>query len=187
MVDEVSKANAIISKLSTQIKELEEKSNLDALTKVYNRRALISYLADLCKNSTDKHQSYMLVIDIDDFKKINDEFGHIAGDKILIYIARMIKKTLRDGDKVFRFGGEEFIVILNRISEDESIAIANRFLTMVSDNKLIYKGNNIGVTISIGSTKLKIGDTPDSFIARADKALYRSKHTGKNKLSTEPI
>lgn len=187
MVDEVSKANAKISELSTQIKELEEKSNIDALTKVFNRRALITYLDELCKNATDKHQSFMLVIDIDDFKKINDEYGHIAGDKILIYISRMIKKTLRDGDNVFRFGGEEFIVMLNRINENESINIAKRFLTMVSENRLIYKGNNIGVTISIGSTQLKVGDTPDSFITRADKALYRSKHTGKNKLSTEPI
>jgi len=187
MVEEVAKANSIINELSTQIKELEEKSNLDALTKVYNRGALHTYLTELCTNATDKYETHLLVIDIDDFKKINDEFGHIAGDKILIYIARILKKTLRDGDKVFRFGGEEFIVVLNRINELECLAIANRLLTLVSNNQLIYKGNNIGVTISIGATKLKVGDTPDSFITRADKGLYRSKHTGKNKLSMEPI
>jgi diguanylate cyclase (GGDEF)-like protein len=186
MVDEVAKANSIISELSSQIKELEEKSNLDALTKVYNRGALHTYLTELCEDATDKYETHILVIDIDDFKKINDEFGHIAGDKILIYIARTLKKTLRDGDKVFRFGGEEFIVILNRTKEDECLSIAERLLHLVSDNKLIYKGHNIGVTVSIGATKLKVGDTPDPFFARADKALYRSKHTGKNKLSTEP-
>ncbi|QFR49487.1 GGDEF domain-containing protein [Sulfurimonas lithotrophica] len=187
MVDEVARANFIISELSTQIKDLEEKSNLDPLTKIYNRGALNKYLADMCENATDKYETHLLVIDIDDFKQINDEFGHIAGDKILIYISKILKRTLRDGDKVFRFGGEEFIVILNRIKDGECITIAKRLLRLVSENKLIYKGNNIGVTISIGATKLKVGDTPESFITRADKALYRSKHSGKNKISTEPI
>jgi len=187
MVDEVAKANSIISNLSIQIRDLEEKSSLDPLTKVYNRGALNTYLTDMCENANNKFETHLLVLDIDDFKQINDEFGHIAGDKILIYISRILKKTLRDGDKVFRFGGEEFVVVLNRLKEEQCITIANRLLKLVSENKLIYKGNNIGVTISIGGTKLKVGDTPDSFIARADKALYRSKQTGKNKLSTEPI
>ncbi|MCW8837414.1 MAG: GGDEF domain-containing protein [Thiovulaceae bacterium] len=187
MIDEVAKANFIISELSTQIKDLEEKSNLDPLTKIYNRGALNTYLNEMCENANEKYEAHLLIIDIDDFKQINDEFGHIAGDKILIYIAKILKKTLRDGDKVFRFGGEEFIVILNRIKDAQCMTISNRLLRLVSDNKLIYKGNNIGVTISIGATKLKVGDTPDSFITRADKALYKSKHSGKNKISTEPI
>ncbi|WP_373070146.1 GGDEF domain-containing protein [Sulfurimonas sp.] len=187
MVDEVSKANSIISQLSSQIKELEEKSNLDPLTKIYNRGALNTYLSEMCENANDRYETHLLAIDIDDFKAINDKYGHIAGDKILIYIARILKKTLRDGDKVFRFGGEEFIVVLNRIKENQCMDIAHRLLKLVSDNKLIYKGDNIGVTVSIGSTKLKVGDTPDAFITRADKALYRSKQSGKNKLSTEPI
>jgi diguanylate cyclase (GGDEF)-like protein len=186
MMDEVAKANSIITQLSTQIKDLEEKSNIDPLTKIYNRGALNTYLTEMCENANDKFETHLLAIDIDDFKSINDKFGHIAGDKILIYIARILKKTLRDGDKVFRFGGEEFIVILNRLSEKQCKTIANRLIKLISDNKLIYKGNNIGVTVSVGGTSLKVGDTPDSFINRADKALYKSKNSGKNKLSTEP-
>ena len=187
MVDEVSKANSIISQLSTQIKELEEKSNLDPLTKIYNRGALNTYLKEKCENVNENYQTHLLAIDIDDFKHINDSYGHIAGDKILIYIAKILKRTLREGDKVFRFGGEEFVVVLNRIKEDQCNDIANRLIRLISDNKLIYQGNNIGVTVSVGATKLAVGDTPDSFIARADKALYRSKQSGKNKLTTEPI
>ncbi len=187
MAEEVAKANIIISELSSQIKELEEKSNIDALTKVYNRGALLNYLTKICEEISEKANTHILVIDIDDFKQINDQFGHIAGDKILVYIARTLKKTLRDDDKIFRYGGEEFVVIFNRTTDDECLSIAERLLHLVSDNRLIYKGDNIGVTVSIGATKLKVGDTPDSFFARADKALYNSKHTGKNKLSTEPI
>jgi len=187
MIEEVSKANSIISQLSTQIKDLEEKSNLDPLTKIYNRGALNTYLEELCENVNENYETHLLAIDIDDFKAINDEFGHIAGDKILIYIARILKKTLRDGDKVFRFGGEEFIIVLNRIKEKQCRDVANRLIKLVHDNKLIYKGNNIGVTISVGATKLKVGDTPDAFVTRADKALYKSKQSGKNKLSMEPI
>ena len=186
MLEEVSKANSIISELSIQIKDLEEKSSLDPLTKIYNRGALDTYLIEMCDNANDKFETHLLAIDIDDFKQINDNFGHIAGDKILIYISKILKKTLRDGDKVFRFGGEEFIVVLNRIKNEQCIFISNRLLKLISDNKLIYKGSNIGVTVSIGATKLKVGDTPESFINRADKALYKSKQTGKNKLTTEP-
>jgi diguanylate cyclase (GGDEF)-like protein len=186
MTDEVAKANSVINQLSTQIKELEEKSNLDALTKIYNRGALNTYLKELCQNVNEKYETHLLAIDIDDFKSINDKYGHIAGDKILIYIARILKKTLRDGDKVFRFGGEEFIVVLNRLNVEQCKTIANRLIKLISDNKLIYKGNTIGVTVSAGGTSLKVGDSPDSFITRADKALYRSKQSGKNKLTTEP-
>lgn len=106
MVEEVSKANSIISQLSTQIKELEEKSNLDPLTKIYNRGALNTYLTEMCENANENYETHLLAIDIDDFKAINDEYGHIAGDKILIYIARILKKTLRDGDKVLDLAGK---------------------------------------------------------------------------------
>ena len=187
MIDEVARANSIISNLTSQIKDLEEKSNIDPLTKVFNRGALDSYIKELCDNVNKNYETHLLVIDIDDFKQINDKFGHIAGDKILIYISKILKRTLRDGDKVFRYGGEEFMVVLNRIQMEQCKIIANRLLKLIGENKLIYKGNTIGVTVSIGATQLKVGDTPDSFISRADKALYSSKHSGKNKLTMEPI
>jgi len=185
MFNEVKRANSIISELTEQVQTLEKKSNLDSLTKVYNRGALNNYLTDLCANATTNYDTHMLILDIDNFKNINDSFGHVAGDKILIFISNILKKTLRDGDKVFRFGGEEFIVILNRIDEEHSMKIGNRILKLISGNKLIYRGQNIGVTASIGATKFKLGDTQDTFIARADSALYKSKHNGKNQLTME--
>ena len=185
MIDEVTKANSIITQLSAQVKELETKSNLDSLTKVFNRGALNSYLSNLCSHNDIKYDVHLLILDIDDFKLINDKYGHIAGDKILIFIANILKKTLRDGDKVFRYGGEEFVIVLNRIEDKQCQIITNRMLKLISGNKLIYKGQNIGVTISIGTTKYVNSDTPDTLIHRADSALYTAKNNGKNQVAME--
>lgn len=185
MSQEVQKANSLISRLTRQVQELEESSNLDSLTKVFNRRALTSYLTTICDKGSIQNNLHLLILDIDDFKLINDTHGHIAGDKILIFIANMLRKTLRDGDKVFRYGGEEFIITLNRVTEAECQEIGNRILNLISSNQLIYKGIALNVTMSIGGTSYYDGDVPDKIIARADKALYRSKHSGKNQMNME--
>ena len=185
MTEEVQKANSIITQLNMQIKNLEEDSNLDGLTKVFNRRALDRYLQKITQKGNLQHELHLLILDIDDFKSINDTYGHVVGDKILIFIANLLRNTLRDGDKVFRYGGEEFVIILNRITAEKCEEIAERILHTISTNTLLYKGESVNVTISIGSTKYIDGDTPESLIDRADKALYNSKKQGKNQLSTE--
>ena len=183
MVDEVKKANNVILELSEKVKVLEQTSNLDPLTKVFNRRALISYLKGVCSDKKTPHILHVLMIDIDNFKIINDNYGHIAGDKILIFIANILKKTLREGDKIFRFGGEEFTVTINRNTDEQAESIAHRLLKLINSNNLIYMGEKISVTASIGMTKYLKDDTPDTLISRADKALYISKHSGKNMVS----
>lgn len=185
MMDEVKKANNIIAKLNSQIETLERDSNLDALTKVFNRRALSTHLSNVCTKKGIPYELHLVILDIDDFKIINDTYGHIAGDKILIFIANILKKTLRDGDKIFRYGGEEFILILNRIDAIHCRKILERLLELVSKNKLLYKGSSIDVTISIGSTVFVEDDTPDSLLERADKAMYAAKKAGKNTIRVE--
>jgi len=187
MMSEVQKANNTITQLSTQVKTLEKDTNLDPLTKIFNRRALTSYLNKICQNKKNNYESHLLILDVDDFKIINDKYGHIAGDKILIFIANILKKTIRDGDNVFRYGGEEFIVILNRLNKDQCKVITLRILEFIRKSKLIYKGESINVTMSIGSTMLSENDTPDTMIARADKALYRAKGKGKDQMQSEMI
>ena len=185
MYSEVEKANAIITDLSTQVNELERNSNIDSLTKVFNRRALTTYLERLCAKGNITYELHLLVLDIDDFKVINDTFGHIAGDKVLMFIANILRNTLRDGDKVFRFGGEEFIIILNRITPSVCLEVSNRILNLIRSNQLIYKGSTLNVTMSIGTTQYSNGDTPEDIIARADKALYKSKKNGKDQMNSE--
>ncbi len=185
MNEEVLKANAIIFQLLEQVKTLEKTSNMDALTKVLNRRALTTHLNKICTGEGIPYELHLLVLDIDNFKLVNDKYGHVAGDKILIYIANILKKTLRDGDKIFRYGGEEFVIILNRTDYKNCVLITERLLELIRSNTLIYMGENIQVTASIGTTQYRQTDKPDTIIARADKALYHAKSTGKNKMHSE--
>jgi len=180
MIDEIQKANYIIEKLSTQIESLERDSKIDSLTKVFNRRALTAHLENICSHMNIPYEFHVLILDVDDFKIINETYGHIAGDKILIFIANILKKTLRDGDKIFRYGGEEFVLILNRIDLTHCEKIATRILELISKNTLLFKGQSINVTVSIGSTVLTKSDTPESLLERANTALDTAKSDGKN-------
>ena len=185
MANEVKKANATIKHLNEQVVTLERNSNLDGLTKVYNRRALSTYLKEVCSKEKLPHDLHALILDIDDFKKINDTHGHLAGDKVLIFIANILRKTLRDGDRVFRYGGEEFVIILNRLDNMQCKNITNRIIGLIRNNKLVYKGVGMSVTMSIGATKFIQGDTPDTLISRADKALYKAKENGKDQVFSD--
>jgi diguanylate cyclase (GGDEF)-like protein len=187
MMQEVKRANRIITQLTQQVKELEESSKLDALTKLFNRKALDTYLQEITAIGKLKHELHLLILDIDDFKKINDVYGHVVGDKVLIFLANLLRKTLRDGDKTFRYGGEEFIIIINRIDAQKCQEIAKRIVKIIGANKLLYKNETITITVSIGATTYHEGDTPESLIARADKALYKSKLNGKNQMNVEYI
>ena len=185
MSDEVKKANELITKLSKEVRELEKNSNLDPLTKVFNKGALDKYLAKICNKGYIKHELHLLILDVDDFKQVNDLHGHLAGDKVLIYLTKLLRNTLRDGDEVFRFGGEEFVIILNRIEEKSCLEITERILNLIRSNRLIYKGKSLSITASIGATSYQKGDTPTTLIERADRALYVSKNSGKNQMNVE--
>lgn len=181
VVDELQAADETIVRLKLEIEKLERESNIDPLTKVHNRRALMNDLQEVLSFGEDRDLDvHLLLLDADDFKSINDSFGHIAGDKTLIYLAKLLQSSLRRGTRVYRYGGEEFIIILNRTEHVEAIRTVERILKETSESKLFYKGNNIHLTLSAGITSHQKGDTPETFIDRADKGLYRAKDDGKN-------
>ncbi|MDD2267294.1 GGDEF domain-containing protein [Sulfuricurvum sp.] len=183
--DEVSRANDVIHTLMEQVKTLEIKTSLDPLTKAYNRYALHEYLRAVLEKEKLDYDIFALMIDVDDFKFINDRFGHIAGDKVLIFIVKLFKKALRDGDRVYRFGGEEFIILLNRTDSAGAQLVAERLLNLCRNNKPLFQNQQIPVTLSIGLTKIIEGDTIDAIINRSDVALYRAKKNGKDRLEME--
>lgn len=182
---EVSRANQMIQELNTQVHELELTTTLDPLTKAFNRHALQNHFTELLSKDRFSHEMFILMIDIDNFKLINDKYGHIAGDKVLIFASKLLKKALRDGDRLYRFGGEEFVILLNRTDLEGATLVGTRLLNLSRQNKPLYQNEQISVTLSIGLTPIRDDDTLDTLIHRSDVALYRAKKSGKDRLEME--
>ena len=178
--EQMQEANQTIESLNKKILILEKTSTLDPLTRTFNRRSLDKYIGTLCQMKGRLPESTILLVDIDDFNPVNDTYGHLAGDRVLIFLAKLISSTLREGDKVFRFGGEEFLILLNRCGQEAAHNIARRILEGVRSNTLLYKNDQIKITLSMGSSQLEDKDTFESFIGRADQALYKAKNNGKD-------
>lgn len=158
--------------------ELEVYANYDFLTKLYNRKFLMNYLdIEMKKMERKKTQLSILLLDIDNFKRINDTFGHVEGDRILKEVAAIIKNTTRKGDIVSRYGGEEFIVLLSDTNEKDAYIVAEKVREAIEKNDF----NMDKVTVSIGISNMVLDESVDNFISRADEALYEAKKTGKNK------
>lgn len=179
---ELKKAQKKIDKLHNELQETVTQLTIDPLTKVTNRKGLIDDLHSVIQAGAKKTlPTVLLMIDADNFKNINDHYGHVAGDKVLYFFAHTIKSILRSGDKVYRYGGEEFSVLLNRCNKEKAFAVADKIRSKIEQSHLIYSGQTIKMTVSVGATIHHAGDSYDDFIARADKALYRAKKEGKNR------
>lgn len=160
---------------------------IDALTQLQNRHALDNwnemYFSKLVQNN---HNASILMIDLDDFKKINDVYGHNVGDEVLKTVAAVIQDKVRKTDFVFRYGGEEFVVILPNSNTKETVKVAERICTAIAETE-IPNFTAIHVTGSIGLTHLEHSqygkeDTLEEMIRQADKAMYLAKQNGKNQV-----
>ena len=179
---ELKKAQSKIDELHNELEETVSKLTVDALTKVTNRKGLIDDLNSAIQAGVDKTlPMVLLMIDADNFKMINDQHGHLAGDKVLYFFAQSIKSVIRGGDKVYRYGGEEFTVVLNRCDREQAFILADKIRSKIEQSDLIYSGKTIRITVSVGATLHHAGDSYDDFIGRADEALYRAKKEGKNR------
>lgn len=155
----------------------------DPLTNIYNR----SHFFDVLENEIEKRNRHngdskdlsMIMFDIDDFKKINDKFGHYSGDKVILEIVSIVKNIIRPYDTFARVGGEEFAVILNDIKNDASLQISERIRKTIADRLK----NGYGITISIGIANFEKGDSADTLYKKADDAMYHSKLDGKDKVT----
>lgn len=132
------------------------------------------------KNSTDSCH-WLAVCDIDHFKQVNDNFGHLIGDEVLIMIAQVMRQSFRFDDQLFRFGGEEFIALLQPASMESAISTLERFRQDVEAQRFSRVGH---VTVSIGFSQLLPNDTPTDVIDRADEALYYAKQHGRNRIES---
>jgi diguanylate cyclase (GGDEF)-like protein len=129
--------------------------------------------------TTADQPHWLAVIDIDHFKRINDRFGHLYGDEVLILLAKLMKESFRHFDKLFRFGGEEFIVVLKSVAEEKVGGVLDRFRNDTACHDFPQVGK---VTVSIGYTRIAPGDPPAAIVGRADEALYFAKEHGRNQV-----
>jgi two-component system cell cycle response regulator len=131
------------------------------------------------------------LLDIDYFKDFNDTFGHLEGDKILVRIGQIIKSCLRKMDTAYRYGGEEFTIILPGTHGEEARTVAERLRTAVAaENFSFDKGDSLEITVSVGVAQYRQEEKISSFVQRADKAMYQSKQAGRNRVSCifdEPV
>ena len=130
-----------------------------------------------------RHALSIVIFDIDNFKKVNDNYGHLCGDAVLRELSLACRTILRKCDALARFGGEEFILLLPETDDASALQVANKLCQLVAEHVVEYKDAQIQVTISVGVTTYNpIMDTLDDLLNRADRALYQAKRLGKNRL-----
>ena len=169
-----------------ELRKVERHARTDALTGLSNRHTMEeSFVREIRRCEQDDGTISLIMIDIDNLKQFNDQFGHIAGDRALVAVARVLKQQFRPRDLIVRYGGDEFAVLLPDVDLELGISIANRVRKAVSgetgdgSDSLIQ----IPIRISMGVAEMEANSTLDRLIRAADAALYRAKHAGRNTVS----
>ncbi len=167
------------------LQKVQKLAITDGLTKLYNSRHFYNQLElEVDRSNRYGHPLSLLLLDIDFFKQYNDSFGHLEGDKVLIRIGQLVKKCLRRLDSAYRYGGEEFTIILPETTGEEAQTVAQRIRSTVESEVFAPEpGKSVTITISTGVTQYSPDEDLSSLIKRSDKAMYLSKHKGRNRVS----
>jgi diguanylate cyclase (GGDEF)-like protein len=184
--ERVRSHNRVIANNFGELKKFERHATTDALTSLANRHAMEEAFPQLISKCLENEKPVsLMMIDVDNFKQFNDMFGHIAGDRALSAVSRVLRTQFRPRDLLVRYGGDEFAILLPDVDTEQAVAIGERVRQAVSgetgdgSDSLIQ----IPLKISMGIAELQPQGTLDSLIRAADKALYRAKHAGRNKVS----
>lgn len=166
--------------------EIYRMAIIDGLTQVYNKRYLLEFLdREIARCARYARPLALIMFDLDHFKRVNDEFGHLAGDYVLKRVADLIhKKHIRKEECFARYGGEEFAIVLPDTPADRGVILAEKIRQLIEESRFEFETNVIPVTVSMGVSQMQKGDACESFIARADETLYRSKQNGRNRVSS---
>nr|CRH07325.1 Protein of unknown function. Probable diguanylate cyclase [Candidatus Magnetococcus massalia] len=189
--EELERTKLQLHQAQQALDEAREESLTDPLTHIANRRALFESLSkEFSRSRRYKEPLSLLILDLDHFKKINDNFGHPVGDKVLIQVASHVKELLRKADTVGRYGGEEFVVLLPETGLQQAEEKAEQIRHQINALKFKLRDETLQVTASIGVAQLDDGEAADpneeTLIKRADKALYTAKDSGRNRVELAP-
>jgi len=193
----IASQNKAISKelnsYSTQLEELQadlqkaqSEARVDDLTRVGNRRAFNEKIIEELEWAIEERKfSSLAMLDIDHFKKINDSYGHPVGDKALQVIASIIKETIDGKGELYRYGGEEFTLILRDTDLDEAVKLTDAVRRAVSDNEFAVRGKDVDISISGGVSLIQLMRSAEESLQFSDKALYLAKNSGRNNVKSE--
>jgi diguanylate cyclase len=186
-IESLSKQVAV---LNTELQSARTESERDGLTGVLNRRTFDRFLSELVEKNTVKEQEFaLLMIDIDNFKRINDTYGHPVGDSVLAAVANKCRQSIRGEDFLARYGGEEFAIILSGASLRNAVKKGRQICQAIAGTRYLLEGVDsgepLGLTVSIGVSVCSKADTVAALVNRADKALYAAKGCGKNRTCSE--
>jgi two-component system cell cycle response regulator len=165
--------------------ELYRMATLDALTGLHNRRYLIDYLErELARSTRFGRPLALILFDIDHFKRINDQFGHLNGDLTLRVLAARLKSEICRGEMLARYGGEEFAAVLTETPHERAIEVAERFRRAAEDHAFDFEGTPYQVTVSLGVASIQFGESPSALelLQCADDRLYQAKNQGRNRV-----
>ena len=183
--EQAQAAETKIRQLETELEEISEKVREDALTGSLNRRGLDEALArEAARAERYGNALCVSVIDLDNFKKLNDTHGHQAGDQALIHLVKVIKSLLRPSDSIGRFGGEEFVVLLPETTLEAGKLAIERLQRELTKQFFLANNEKLLITFSAGVAQLRKGETEGEVVKRADDAMYAAKQAGKNRVST---
>lgn len=182
---ETFSSNASVINARRRISEMDQLARTDPLTRLGNRHHIEGRIrAVIAEFEKEQSMVGLLFMDIDHFKRVNDSYGHAVGDLALCMVANTIRHALRTTDTVGRWGGEEFVVILYDIYDENTLqATAEKIRSLIQTSRLDTGNDSLAVTASIGATRLYSDDTPESLIRRADGLMYRSKQAGGNRVT----
>jgi len=181
---ELEAANAKLAQQKQEVERLQTDVGVDFLTRIPNRRAFDERIAEEISRAKRYDTTFsLIVIDVDHFKRVNDIYGHLAGDRILRAMAQVFDQQKRASDFVARYGGEEFVLLLPETDLDHAAALAAKTREKVAGAKFRFESRSIRVTISAGVGEvLREKDTPGALFERVDAALYRAKENGRNRV-----
>jgi len=180
---------SMAARLREANQRLRALSETDPLTGTCNRRRFLE-VADQQLALARRHcfPTSVLLIDFDHFKQINDRWGHVTGDRVLVEATRIMSVTLRESDTLARFGGEEFIVLLPHTAREGALLVAERIMTAVRGHTFRHEDARVSVTVSIGGVTCETSETTlDSLTSTADRLLYASKQAGRDRCMIEGV
>jgi diguanylate cyclase len=175
-----------VHELELELASISEMVRTDPLTKTLNRRGLDEmFIIEQARGKRDDRPLCVAILDIDDFKKLNDSRGHDTGDRALQYLTDCMRSALRPTDIISRFGGEEFVLLLPATDAREGAEVLTRLQRHLTKEMFLHNDDRVLITFSAGITEYQSGEEQDAAIGRADRALYRAKAAGKNRVLIE--